>query len=421
MASTILDVAIGISFVFMLLSVIASAVTEAISAVFSLRAVTLRQGIERLLNDRTLTNKLYAHPLIDGLTKDDDADPSYIGSELFARALVDVVGGWDDEKDVAKMPRRMGLLVALVMLPARAVRGFLRRLWPSTNKADRGPHVIVMDLAAFKARLGTAKGLEEHTRAVLVSLVSKEGVATLDDATHEIAAWFDRAMESVSGWYKRSVTLLISTVAFVMAVSLNVDTFLVVDSLGRDAVLRASVAAAVTEGVKSDKPEVRAASAMKDEQKAAVNATPEQVFGAEKKDVELLVRARVVAIKKGLDELTLPVGWPEDKPLFCRPAGDEVCDRRSLVPSLAGFFRRLGGWLFTAVAISLGAPFWFDLLNKLINLRAAAAPPAKTQPKPRSGPLSSSGDDPSAAAESPFGGPAARPSASPSDASSPLS
>ena len=49
--STILDVAIGISFVFMLLSVIASAVTEAISGLLSLRSVTLRQGIERLLKD----------------------------------------------------------------------------------------------------------------------------------------------------------------------------------------------------------------------------------------------------------------------------------------------------------------------------------------------------------------------------------
>jgi hypothetical protein len=33
------------------------------------------------------------------------------------------------------------------------------------------------------------------------------------------------------------------------------------------------------------------------------------------------------------------------------------------------------GWLITALAISLGAPFWFDLLNKFINLRNAGKNP----------------------------------------------
>ena len=73
--------------------------TEAISAIFSLRAITLRRGIERLLNDRTLTDKLYKHPLIDGLTKDDDSDPAYIPSDMFARALVDVVARGNCQKN----------------------------------------------------------------------------------------------------------------------------------------------------------------------------------------------------------------------------------------------------------------------------------------------------------------------------------
>jgi hypothetical protein len=47
-----------------------------------------------------------------------------------------------------------------------------------------------------------------------------------------------------------------------------------------------------------------------------------------------------------------------------------------------GWARRVAGWIFTAIALSLGAPFWFDLLNKFINLRAAAPPPAKVQPRP---------------------------------------
>ncbi len=377
MASTILDVALGISFVFMLLSVIASAVTEAISAMFSLRALMLRRGIERLLNDRTLTDKLYRHPLIDGLTKDDDSDPAYIPSDLFARALVDVVADWDEKADIAVRPRRNGLLLLLVKIPFRAVVGFLRRLWPASIGDTREGHAIVSDLEVLREFLKTKKGIEEHTRAVLVSLVADESVKTYEDATHRIAGWFDRSMESVSGWYKRSVTLLISMVALGMAITLNVDTFVVVDALGRDGVLRASVAAAVTESVKADKPEVRAAAEIQKEKKEAAKATPEELFSAQTKDTEALVKTRVVAVKKSLDELSLPVGWPEDKPMICREADRTLCDRRLLLPSFGAVLRRIGGWLFTAVAISLGAPFWFDLLNKLINLRAASPPPTK--------------------------------------------
>jgi hypothetical protein len=37
------------------------------------------------------------------------------------------------------------------------------------------------------------------------------------------------------------------------------------------------------------------------------------------------------------------------------------------------------GWLITAIAISFGAPFWFDLLNKLVQLRGAIKPSSESQ------------------------------------------
>jgi len=33
------------------------------------------------------------------------------------------------------------------------------------------------------------------------------------------------------------------------------------------------------------------------------------------------------------------------------------------------------GWLLTALALSLGAPFWFDLFNKLVNMRHGMGKP----------------------------------------------
>jgi hypothetical protein len=380
--STILDVAIGISFVFMLLSVIASAVTEAISGILSLRSVTLRQGIERLLKDRTLTDKIYAHPLVDGLTKDDDSDPSYIPSDHFARAVIDAVVGWKDGADHAQRPERMGLVRGILSIPIRALRGFFRRLWPRVDRVESEPRKVAASLEEFKKRLADATDFEEDTRVALTALVSDASVKTLEDASQQIATWFDRSMDSVSGWYKRSAHILISLVGLGSAVVLNVDTFLVVDSLNRDAVMRESVAAAVVETMKSESPMAQTAAEVAGEQKATANAKPQEIFSDEKK-TEALVRKRVVAVKRGLDELTLPMGWPEGRAFFCKPAQDVECDRRSVPATLGGFGRRFGGWLFTAIAIALGAPFWFDLLNKLINLRAAAPPPEKVRPKAR--------------------------------------
>jgi hypothetical protein len=39
------------------------------------------------------------------------------------------------------------------------------------------------------------------------------------------------------------------------------------------------------------------------------------------------------------------------------------------------------GWLVTGLAVSLGAPFWFDLLNRVVDLRGAGRRPEST-PEP---------------------------------------
>jgi hypothetical protein len=40
-----------------------------------------------------------------------------------------------------------------------------------------------------------------------------------------------------------------------------------------------------------------------------------------------------------------------------------------------GLLSKLAGWIITAAAVSQGAPFWFDLLQKLVNMRLAGKKP----------------------------------------------
>jgi hypothetical protein len=46
------------------------------------------------------------------------------------------------------------------------------------------------------------------------------------------------------------------------------------------------------------------------------------------------------------------------------------------------WLKKFGGWLITGLAVSMGAPFWFETLNKLVNLRGAGANPSKTKSNP---------------------------------------
>src|SRR5207302_946659 len=84
------EVGIGVVFVFLLLSLVTSTLTEWVAGIFALRSKTLVTGIRELLNDpegKGLAQAIYDHPLIKGLMRDGKL-PSYIPSATFALALM---------------------------------------------------------------------------------------------------------------------------------------------------------------------------------------------------------------------------------------------------------------------------------------------------------------------------------------------
>src|SRR5262245_53933705 len=97
--SVILDVAIGLVFVYLLLSFMSSAIAEGLEAFLKKRASDLWRGMRELLGDPNgtgLVKKVYDHPLISGLFQGDYVAgktknlPSYIQSRIFALTLLDV-------------------------------------------------------------------------------------------------------------------------------------------------------------------------------------------------------------------------------------------------------------------------------------------------------------------------------------------
>ena len=88
-AVTILDIIVGLAFVYLILSVICSSLVEWWSAVTTRRARLLRVSIERLLGGEQLAARFNGHPLIAGLTKG-SGYPNYIGSRTFAQAFINL-------------------------------------------------------------------------------------------------------------------------------------------------------------------------------------------------------------------------------------------------------------------------------------------------------------------------------------------
>ena len=87
----ILDVAIGMVFMWLILSIATMSIQEWIASYLKWRAKDLEAAIKRLLGNEVWAEKLYEHPLIRGLSKEQGKKPSYIPANKFALALYDIV------------------------------------------------------------------------------------------------------------------------------------------------------------------------------------------------------------------------------------------------------------------------------------------------------------------------------------------
>ena len=78
--SNLLEVAIGVIFLYLLLSLLCSALTELIESLIRFRARDLKRGVGRLLQDPRLVEIFFDHPLIKPLGE----TPSYIPARTFS-------------------------------------------------------------------------------------------------------------------------------------------------------------------------------------------------------------------------------------------------------------------------------------------------------------------------------------------------
>lgn len=268
--STVIEVGIGLAFIYFLISVICANINDLISRLLNLRAKELESGLRALLGDPELMNKLWTHPLVRGVAGRRGQAPTYIPPNTFALALFEVI---------APNANHPGGLDAI-------------RLMTTKLPESAAQHVVVNAIDAANKNI---------TRAHQI-----------------IAEWFDSAMNQVSQEYKLKMIYLSLIVAAIVTVILGVDSIEVANTLYREPAVRAAVA----------------------------NAAQTSSFSMQSSDVSRNVGATIAS----LDLLTLPIGW-------------------NRVPATPGEWgKKIVGMMITALAASLGSPFWYDLLRNLLNL-----------------------------------------------------
>jgi hypothetical protein len=371
--SAILDVATGIIFLFLMLSLICSALVELAEAYLKFRARDLEKGLKELLDDSAATGlvkDLYSHPLVNALFQgkyppnDRKLLPTYIPARTFALALMDIVkpgGAAESGAAGAALPPPTASSIAAVVPQGGGVQ------------AVAAPVLTTALRAALVAKLVATPNSALHK--ALLSLVDAAGTDPAV-ARQNIEDWYNASMDRVSGWFKRRTHFILFGIGLMIAAVINADAIAFTKYLSTDKDARAVIVS-------------RAEAVAKATPQPGSSAAPSTGLPAPAPK-ELVDSLGWLETQAGI-----PFGWRaapalDDKNADQKAAKDAYdkellayrTDWRRVPDDFGGWLLKIAGLLLTACAVTLGAPFWFDVLNKIMVVRSTIKPKEKSPDEP---------------------------------------
>lgn len=377
----VLDVFIGLVFVYLLYSLLATVVGEIIATMIGLRARNVREAVDRMLNDEDEENKsmwvriwdsinilkkpksrmvtnFYNHPEIKYLGSTGIfRNPSSFKAISFSKTLLYILNGSDEAFNRNNIEERL-------------------------KKLKESPEALNKDEII----------LDKETAVYVLSLWN-ESYGDITKFKLLLETWFDRTMEQASEWYKRKIQTILLILGFFMAWFGGADTFLIAKNLSTDKDARTKIVEMASAYVQNNPRPIE----------LSIQGTNDTVLkkldslNSRKLDSLLDIKKQ---LEKDIAEASSVIGIGGWLPDTIRYATDKdgrgyyipYADQRILdkmgkeIPAngkisfdtgekLRYFFALFPlhflGFLITAIAISLGAPFWYDLLNKLMKLRTS--------------------------------------------------
>lgn len=341
-----LSIVIGLTFIYLLYSLLGTLLQEIVATNIQLRGLVLRYTIFKLLGDskntaNTVSKTFYEHPFIKILKTGNflSGCPSYIDPDTFSKVIIDLLRGTainagDAYKTEIQNSLTSGNLAwnNVVPIPAET-KSYLKTIWIDSQG----------DTQKFKVL---------------------------------IEEWFNKMMKKSTGWYKQWTQLILFVIGLAIAIAFNVDTLGIVKKLESNPTLTQHVVDQADNFVKAHpnleedlKKTGDAIEQMMQPKpvKDSLKASAQKQYTETKHLKDSLVSQAKTLVANDISKVNdlLGLGWPNSFLHFEKDAN---------------IGRIIIGWLLTALAISLGAPFWYDLLNKLMQLRGAVASKKNTEP-----------------------------------------
>ncbi|PZO17332.1 MAG: hypothetical protein DCF25_11330 [Leptolyngbya foveolarum] len=178
----------------------------------------------------------------------------------------------------------------------------------------------------------------------------------------ELETWFNNGMTRASGVYRRNVKGVGLMIGLAIAFTINADTFYMFQRLSTDPAIRSSIVQAAEQievrGIET--PEQLAAD-------SGISELSDDLTAQIAENMEVDLRSVGTAVERSLAQYPLPIG--RSKAVIEAQQAAEQNWPIKFIP------QRLVGWLITALALSMGASFWFDLLRKVMSVRASGDKP----------------------------------------------
>jgi len=358
----ILEIVIGLIFIYLLLSLLTSTIQELVASLVSLRGKMLLKAILKLLEVENLAgteNEAARQKMLE------EFKTKIINSKVYKKYSSKFL--W-----IRQLPS---------YLSAEQVTGLIQDLTaeeassqPSGMTGERGLDAPAQDggvnmldamhQSDLKKQLGIITGNAPAGGGMgLRSLDGnpEEEEATMNHAKAVFKMHYDEIMDRCTDWYKRSVHISLIAIGMVIAVAFDADTFKIFNSLTNNPNDRQELMQLAESFVSNNKIE-------------DYTPTPRDSTASDSAKLVRVTELRGLVdsiLYNEIKKVPAPLGLGWNPSYTDQLATAEAKGRAAWL----FFLIKLFGWFITALAVSLGAPFWFDLMQKVINVRNAGVRP----------------------------------------------
>lgn len=312
--SAIVDVAIGLIFVFLLVSLVCSQINDKIAEWLRMRAKGLEEGLRKYITGpTTLTEDLYKNALIQSLVPEDAWVTQFLESKPLLNKLIRA-----QKNPLGIPPKTFALALFNLLVP--------------------NPATGITTIAELQNAVNNLS-VNSPLRAPLLAIISTAN-NNVETVRANLEAWYDSTMVKTTKLYQAHMWRWALAIALSIAVLFNVDAVGIGANLWHDSALRSSLVA---------------------EANKYAQGTPEKTQALDQ-----------------LNALNLPIGWqaqtaPDAKDWLTQLQTLQVTPadwtpKPGQTPRPIGFWDYVWkalGFLITGLAGAQGAPFWFDVLKKI--------------------------------------------------------